>query len=154
MAKWLTRLRWYTGTFAFPEGTHRGHLSFGNRWTIIHWPAVWRLHEFFVVGHCVISQQAWLEKLVYNRTRLSLLAFSLLNKELTISYVVTSNNSGGIRQPTGQRSNVEIIIGWELEAGRFSALRLWIHQDLLNKPLRQRLLSDGISKDTYTSETQ
>ena len=46
MAKWLTRLRWYTGNFAFHQGTHRGQSSFGNRWTIIHWPSVWRLHKF------------------------------------------------------------------------------------------------------------
>ena len=82
LAKWLTHLRWYTGTFAFHQGTHRGQLSFGNRWTIIHWLAVWRLQEFFVVGHCVISRQAWLGKFVYNRTWLSLLAFSLPSKDL------------------------------------------------------------------------
>ena len=35
----------------------------------------------------VISQQAWLAKFVYNRTRLSILAFSLPCKGLTISYV-------------------------------------------------------------------
>ena len=102
--------------------------------------------NFFVVGHCYFTTGLTYEIRVQCRTRLSLLAFSLPSKGLTISNVDNFVQLWGIRQPTGQRSNVDIIIGWELEAGRYFSLGLWIHRDLLSKPLRQCQLSDGISK--------
>ena len=99
-----------------------------------------------MVGHCYFTTGQTCEIRVQCCTGISLLAFSLPSKGLTISYVDNFVQQWGIPQPTGQRSKVDIISGWELEAGRYFSLRLWIHQDLLSKPLRQWLLSDGISK--------